>query len=118
MTGNLPPQISPDSASPAKRERLEPMASMPLRRGHCDWCGGRCPKGRTYCCSECRERYNALLTRQGKALVQLLKQWRMHRGRVGTPGAGKLTLVSSRVDLLLTEDRQRWADLECCRSKE
>jgi hypothetical protein len=56
-------------------------------------------------------RYNGLLTRQGKALVQLLKQWRLHRGRKGTPGAGKITHVSARVDLLISEDRARWARL-------
>lgn len=106
------PDKSALGAVAASRDRLEPVESMPLRRGFCDWCGGEVSKGRVYCGRECRERYNALTLRQGKALVQLLKQWRLHRGRKGTPGAGKITLVSARVDLLLAEDRARWASEE------
>lgn len=97
------------------RLRLDPIESMPLRRGCCDWCGREVPVGRIYCGKECRERYNALVTRQGKALVQLLKQWRLHRGRKGTPGAGKISAVAARVDMLLVEDRERWRS--CARSE-
>lgn len=107
MSGNLEP-----NTVPTRRERLEPVASQPLRRGRCDWCGKPCPRGRTYCCSACQARYNNLLTRQGKALVQSLKLWRLYRGRRGTPGAGKITLISERVDALLVEDRRRWAELQ------
>ena len=109
MSGNVDARESPAGGAVPKRERLEPLESMPLRRGHCDWCGSKCQRGRVYCSPKCRERYNALVTRQGKVLVQLLKQWRLHRGRADTPGAGKLTLVSARVDMMLSEDRQRWA---------
>ncbi|UFS68233.1 hypothetical protein LO749_21570 (plasmid) [Paracoccus denitrificans] len=111
-TGNLVPHGGRPVSPPARRERLEPVASQPLRRGRCDWCGRKTPRGRVYCSSQCRERYNSLVTRQGKALVQSLKLWRLHRGRRGTPGAGKITLISERVDALLAEDRQRWAELQ------
>lgn len=95
-------------AHAAPRDRLEPMERLPLMRGLCNWCGKRCPRGRSYCAPACRVAYNNLLTRQGKPLVQALKVWRMCRGRAGTRGAGLLTLVSARVDILIAEDRARW----------
>lgn len=107
MSGNLDP-----TTAPTRRERLEPVASQPLRRGRCDWCGKPCRRGRTYCSPDCQTRYNNLLTRQGKALVQSLKLWRLYRGRRETPGAGKITLISERVDALLVEDRRRWAEFQ------
>ena len=110
MSGNLEFEICPDSGGEARRDRVEPIPSSPLRRGFCDWCGGRCRRGRTYCSSRCQVQYNNLLTRQGKALVQSLKLWRLHRGRKGTPGAGMMTRVSARVDALLAEDRRRWEE--------
>lgn len=98
------------AAPSARRERLEPIQSQPLRRGRCDWCGKKTPRGRVYCGRACQVSYNNLLLRQGKALVQSLKVWRLHRGRAGSPGAGKLALISARVDAALAEDRQRWLD--------
>jgi hypothetical protein len=105
---NLPPTEWAPRAHAAPRDRLEPMERLPLMRGLCNWCGRRCPRGRSYCAPACRVAYNNLLTRQGKALVQALKVWRMCRGRKGTRGAGLLTLVSARVDILIAEDRARW----------
>lgn len=112
MSGNLEAVVCADSAEEARRGRMEPIPSSPLRRGFCDWCGRKCPRGRTYCSSSCQQQYNNLLTRQGKALVQSLKIWRFHRGRRGTAGEGMMTRVSARVDALLVEDRARWARLE------
>ena len=108
---NLPFDAAPESGKAMARERVEAIPSTPLRRGYCDWCGKRCRRGRTYCSPACRISYNNLITRQGKALVQSLKVWRLHRGRAGSPGAGMLTRVSERVDALLSEDRKRWAAL-------
>lgn len=105
---NLPTPESRASNGAPQHERLEPLDSMPLRRGRCDWCGGKCKRGRTYCGPSCRVAYNNLLTRQGKVLVQALKVWRMYRGRKESRGAGKLTVVSARVDAMLAEDRERW----------
>lgn len=109
---DLPPAESPHSATAPDRDRLEPAGLASLRRGCCDWCGNRCPRGRAYCGPACRVAYNNLLSRQGKALVQALKLWRVTRGRKGSRGAGKLTLISARVDLLLAEDRARWAQMQ------
>lgn len=112
---NLPLAGQPHSATAHRRDGasarwLEPLGLGSLQRGRCDWCGGKCSRGRSYCSPACRVAYNNLLTRQGKALVQSLKLWRLHRGRAGTRGAGKLTLVSARVDQLLAEDRARWQE--------
>lgn len=86
---------------------LEPLPPMPVRPGHCDWCGGTTERGKAYCNAECRVSYNNLLARQGKAVMQALKVWRAHRGGKGTPGEGKLSLVAERVDQILAEDRAR-----------
>lgn len=93
------------------RTPLEPKDTMPLQRGSCDYCGKATKSGRTYCSKECRVAYNNLLARQGKAVMQMLKHWRLHRGRKGTPGEGMIGEVATRVDAMLTEDRQRKAEL-------
>ena len=51
--------------------------------------------------------YNNLLARQGKAVMQMLKVWRKHRGAKGSPGEGMIGQVASRVDAMLEEDRER-----------
>lgn len=86
---------------------MEPRDVMPLKRGFCDWCGAKCPKTRAYCSPECRVQYNNLTARQGKAVMQQLKVWRLHRGGKGTPGEGMLTQIAARVDAFLEEDRKR-----------
>jgi hypothetical protein len=90
------------------RHRMEPKEPMPLQAGLCDYCGGKCLRGRSYCGTACRVAYNNLLARQGKTVMQLLKIWRKHRGAKGTPGEGKITEVAARVDAILEEDRERW----------
>jgi hypothetical protein len=89
------------------RERLEPIDPTPLDRGCCDWCGARVKRGKVYCDAACRVAYNNLCTRQGKAVVQMLKIWRKYRGRKKTPGEGQMTRIAFRVDLMLEEDRNR-----------
>ena len=91
------------------RDRMEPNEPMPLERGRCDWCGSAVPKRRSYCSPDCRVKYNNLLSRQGKAVMQMLKHWRKHRGRKGTPGEGKIGEIAARVDAMLEEDRDRKA---------
>lgn len=100
------------------RERLEPIDSIQLDRGCCDWCGSRVPRGRTYCDASCRVAYNNLATRQGKAVVQMLKLWRKHRGAKGSPGEGQMTRIAARVDLMLEEDRNRKKQAAERRAKE
>jgi len=89
------------------RERLEPMSPMPLQPGRCDWCGDKTKRGKSYCNPQCRQAYNNLLARQGKAVMQMLKVWRKYRGRKGTPGQGMIGEIAHRVDGLLSEDRER-----------
>jgi predicted nucleic acid-binding Zn ribbon protein len=86
---------------------MEPKTTMPLQRGLCDWCGNATRQGRTYCGKECRVAYNNLLARQGKAVMQMLKVWRKHRGAKGTPGEGMIGEIATRVDAILEEDRER-----------
>lgn len=93
------------------RAPMEPKATMPLQRVSCDFCGRTTAEDRTYCGKECHVAYNNLLARQGKAVMQMLKHWRMHRGRNGTPGEGMIGEVASRVDAMLTEDQARKAEL-------
>jgi len=85
------------------------MDPEPVQRGACDHCGAKTKRGRSYCGPTCRVAYNAILARQGKAVIQALKIWRKHRGGKGTPGEGKLTAVAARVDAMLAEDRDRKA---------
>lgn len=96
--------------------RLEPNAPMPLTPGLCDWCGckvGRAPSGvqRSYCSPECRVSYNNQLAKEGKAVMQMLRLWRKHRGRKGTPGEGKISDIAHRVDGFLAADAERKAEL-------
>jgi len=91
------------------RDRMEPRDTQPLQAGRCDWCGGKTPRGRTYCNAKCRVAYNNLLGRQGKSVMQMLKLWRKHRGRKGTPGEGMIGDIATRVDQMLAEDRERKA---------
>ncbi len=90
-------------------DRREARPPQPLHRGACDWCGAKVPKGRSYCDRKCYQNYNNLLAKQGKAVMQMLKHWRLHRGRKGTPGEGMIGEVASRVDAMLGEDRDRKA---------
>lgn len=92
-------------------DRREPMPTMPLQRGRCDWCGGDTEKGRTYCGRECRVAYNNLIARQGKSVMQMLKVWRKYRGAKGTPGEGMIGEIATRVDAMLEEDRERKREL-------
>lgn len=100
------------------RERLEAIDPIALERGCCNWCGSRVKRGTVYCDAACRVAYNNLTTRQGKAVVQMLKIWRKYRGAKGTPGEGQMTKIAARVDLMLDEDRKRKAELQARKSAE
>jgi hypothetical protein len=94
---------------PAKRERLEAFDVPPVQDGRCEWCGACVAQNLRYCGADCRTRYNNLLARQGKAVMQILKIWRSTYGQKGTKGAGMLAEVTKRVDAALREDRERKA---------
>ena len=51
--------------------------------------------------------YNNLLAAQGKPLTQLLKIWRLTRGRKGTRGAGILGQIATRDDEINSDDKTR-----------
>lgn len=87
--------------------RGEKSPSMPLKLGHCDWCGAKVKPGKTYCNDACRTAYNNLIARQGKRVMQRLKLWRKYRGRKGTRGAGVIGEIATIVDETLEEDRKR-----------
>ena len=92
--------------------RREPQQPNPLCPGKCDWCGKRTKRGqngtvRSYCGPACRVAYNNLLATQGKPLVQLLKIWRLTRGRRGTRGEGILGQIATRVDEINAADKTR-----------
>ncbi len=94
-----------------RMDPLEAKPSMPLIRGRCDWCGDKTKIGRTYCGTDCRVQYRNLITRQGKSMMQMLKIWRLHRGRKGTRGEGMIGEITERLDKILAEDRQRKKNL-------
>ncbi len=106
MESNLLRHSEPIAAVASARERVEPIDPMPLKRGLCEWCGGKCGR-RSYCSPACRVAYNNLLAKQGKAVMQMLKVWRHHRGRKETPGEGLMSKIAARTDAFLAEDRER-----------
>lgn len=93
------------------KHRREARPPQPLKVGACDWCGKGVARGRSYCNQECRVKYNNLLAKQGKAVMQMLKIWRVYRGRKGTPGEGMIGEIANRVDQMIAEDRQRKEDI-------
>ena len=102
-------------------DRLEPNELPALKPGRCNWCGAKTirdvrNKRMKYCSgTNCRVKYNNLLTKQGKALMDMLKIWRKHRGAKGTPGEGMIGHITTRLDGMLDKDRQRVAELTAVR---
>jgi len=88
--------------------RKERNRSLPIEEGRCNECGAPVPPDRFYCDARCSATYSNRLAAQGKALMQMLKVWRKHRGAKGTPGEGKMSDVCDRLDAILAEDRARW----------
>lgn len=89
------------------RERLERKDLPALIRGECDHCGNPAKPRSRYCSSECAVAYGNLMARQGKSVMHMLKIWRKNRGAKGTPGEGMIGEITSRLDLILEEDRER-----------
>lgn len=97
-----------------KRDKLEPMELPALEPGCCDYCGAKTGPDRygnpkLYCNAQCRQAYNNICARQGRAIIKMAKLWRKHRGRAGTPAEGMMGDIATRVDQFLAEDRQRKA---------
>lgn len=107
MPNNLDLEKTPVEGRKGFRGRLEPKDPLPLTRGRCSWCGAKV-KGKFYCSPDHRTKYNNLQNAQGKAIIQIAKVWRKHRGRKGTPGEGLIGELTDRLDKLNAEDRDRW----------
>jgi len=83
------------------------MTQTPLTPGTCEWCGKTCEDADVACSLSCEAQLVRLEAAQGKIVLRVLKRWRKHRGRKGTPGEGAMTEAASIVDRFLRNDRQR-----------
>ena len=84
----------------------------PLTPGCCEWCGNTCELDDVACCLSCEAQLNRLEAAQGRIVLRVLKRWRKHRGRAGTPGEGALSEVASITDRFLKSDRIRREKLQ------
>jgi len=87
--------------------RTNLMDSTPLTPGTCEWCGKDCEVEDAACSLSCEAQLVRLESAQGKIVLRVLKRWRKHRGRKGTPGEGAMTEVAKLTDRFLRNDRMR-----------
>lgn len=81
--------------------------NTPLTPGTCEWCGKDCETDDIACSLTCEARIAREEAVQGRIVLRVLKKWRKHRGRKGTPGEGAMTEVGALTDRFLRTDRQR-----------
>lgn len=79
----------------------------PLTPGTCEYCGDVAEMEDSCCSLSCEARLARLEAAQGQAVLRVLKRWRKHRGRKGTPGEGAMTEVANLTDRFLKADRRR-----------
>lgn len=79
---------------------------VPLYPGTCEVCGKPCELEDATCGFACEAVLVKREKDQGVRVLRLLKRWRRHRGRKGTPGEGALSEAAAMVDSFLREDRQ------------
>lgn len=88
----------------------DPAEFEPRRRGRCDQCGdkiaNRRPKQR-FCHPTCRQAYWRDAKVRGSMLYEDLYRWRIHRGKRGTEGEGKISSVAAKIDRWIAADTQR-----------
>lgn len=82
-----------------------------LRPGFCDECETRITgtaKARhaRFCSARCREAWWRKARLRGAQLYQHAVLWRRYRGRKGTPGAGRMGIISRLVDAWISADRR------------
>lgn len=87
----------------------------PLTPGTCEWCGKDCEMEDVACCLSCEARIHQQEAVQGRMVLRVLKRWRRHRGRKGTPGEGAMTEVATMVDGFLRTDRLRRENFQAAR---
>lgn len=79
----------------------------PLTPGTCEWCGKPCDQHVIACSVACEARVAFREKNESRAIVRVLKLWRKHRGRKGTPGEGAIGEAAALIDAMLKADRQR-----------
>lgn len=84
----------------------------PLTPGYCEWCGNVTELENTACSLTCEAQLRRLDAQQGRAVLRVLKKWRKHRGRKGTPGEGAMTETAVMVDRFLKNDRRRREEMQ------
>lgn len=79
----------------------------PLTPGTCEWCGSFCELDDACCSLSCEAQLNRLEATQGRLVLRVLKRWRKHSGRKGSPGEGAFSEITQHVDRFLRNDRLR-----------
>ncbi|WP_299734707.1 hypothetical protein [uncultured Roseobacter sp.] len=102
---------APQSAKRATIDRGDVERLPAMRPGFCDHCQNALPKSAInhhsrFCSSACRQTWWKIAKLRGAKLYYHLMVWRGHRGRKGTPGAGRLGMISSMVDRFIQSDRE------------
>ena len=81
--------------------------TKPITPGTCEWCGKDCELEDTACSLSCEAQMRRLEAVQGRTVLRVLKLWRKHSGRKGSPGEGAFSEVTATVDRFLRTDRTR-----------
>jgi hypothetical protein len=81
--------------------------TKPITPGTCEWCGKECELEDTACSLSCEAQMRRLEAVQGRTVLRVLKLWRKHSGRKGSPGEGAFSEVTAMVDRFLRTDRTR-----------
>ena len=79
----------------------------PLFPGTCEWCGKVCELEDSCCSLSCEAQLNRLEATQGRIVLRVLKRWRKHSGRKGSPGEGAFSEITQHADRFLRNDRLR-----------
>lgn len=80
---------------------------IPITPGTCEWCGKNCELEDVACSLSCEAQLHRIEATQGRTVLRVLKRWRKHSGRKGSPGEGLFTEVSELVSGFLRTDRIR-----------
>lgn len=81
--------------------------TTPITPGTCEWCGKNCELEDTACSLSCEALMRRQEAVQGRMVLRVLKLWRKHSGRKGSPGEGAFSQVTAMTDRFLRTDRQR-----------
>lgn len=87
--------------------RTNALDKIPITPGTCEWCGKDCEEEDVACSMSCEAQLHRLEAYQGRTVLRILKRWRKHSGRKGSPGEGLFSEVSETISSFLRTDRQR-----------